>query len=74
MLQSCSQATSGFNTMCLNQSHMFKMCLKRLFKKLCKLQKLQNSNSSEVQSVLFFPELISDISVADFEKKIQNFK
>lgn len=63
MLQTCSQATSGHNTLLLNKSYMFKMCLKRLFKKLCKLQKLKSSNNK----VIFVPELITDISVADFE-------
>lgn len=50
------------------------MCLKRLFKKLCKLQKLSTSNPNESPSVLFLPELISDISVAEFERKMQKIQ
>ena len=37
MLKRCGEETEGGKTKELNSSHLFKMCLKRLIKKLCKL-------------------------------------
>jgi hypothetical protein len=37
MLEHCSEASMGTSTEQLSKSHLFKICLKRLLKKLCKL-------------------------------------
>ena len=70
MLLQCSQATQGATTACLNRSHMFKMCLKRLFKKLCKLQKLKRPSQND-EEVIFVPELLSDYAVHGLEMFLQ---
>lgn len=72
MLLQCSQASTGSTTKQLNQSYMFKLCLKKLFKKVCKLQGLKRTSDTQTE-VLFLPELLSDVSVARLYKMLELF-
>jgi len=49
---------------------MFKMCMKRLFKKLCKLQKLKRTDEHN-EEVIFVPELLSSYAVENIELFLQ---
>ena len=70
MLANCIISTSDEATIHLNQSHMFKMCLKRLFKKLSKLYQ----QSGDKDDVIFMPELISAEALSQFRQKLDKFK
>lgn len=62
MLKECSQYTLNSGTLQLNKSHMFKVCLKRVLKKLCKLY-MYKRNDQEQRGVVFFPELLSEKAI-----------
>ena len=70
MLLQCSEFTQGGSTECLNRSHLFKICLKRLFKKLCKLQKLKRPSEND-DEVVFVPELLSDYAIQNLTLFLQ---
>ena len=70
MLLQCSEFTTGGSTECLNRSHLFKICLKRLFKKLCKLQKLKRPTEND-DEVVFVPELLSYFAIQNLTLFLQ---
>jgi hypothetical protein len=70
MLLQCGEFTQGGSTECLNRSHLFKMCLKRLFKKLCKLQKLKRPSEND-DEVVFVPELLSNYAIENLSLFLQ---
>jgi hypothetical protein len=49
---------------------MFKICLKRLFKKLCKLQKLKRPSEND-DEVVFVPEMLSDYAIENLTLFLQ---
>lgn len=44
VIKKCKESTQDRSTSQLNRSHIFKLCLKRLLKKLCKLYATKNNN------------------------------
>jgi hypothetical protein len=60
MFQQC--LTESKVTKSLNQSYMFKLCLKKLIKKVCKLS-IASQKPDEKCSVIFCAELISKRSI-----------
>jgi len=71
LIERCQLATVGENTTVLDQSHLFKTCMKKLYKKLVKLIQ---SKSQITGQLVFTPELVTETSYNKMKQTLTDLK